>query len=192
MGREFELKYRAVPEAIAAIQAKFGGFQCISMETTYYDTPGRALGNRHWTFRRRLENGISVCTLKIPHKDGGRGEWETEEGEILSAAPALCKLGAPAELETLVSTGVEAVCGARFIRLAKTLHLPDATVELALDRGVLLGGDQEMSLCEVEVELKTGRDEAAISFAGLLAEEFGLIPEKKSKFRRALDLASEK
>ena len=62
-------------------------------------------------------------------------------------------------------------------------------MELALDRGVLLGGGREVALCEVEVELKDGQPEAAVAFAQELAEKFGLRPEQKSKFRRALALA---
>ena len=69
--------------------------------------------------------------------------------------------------------------------------LDNCTLELALDRGVLLGGNQEEPLCEVEVELKSGPEAAAVAFAALLADKFGLIPEEKSKFRRALALADQ-
>ena len=192
MGREFELKYRATAEQIAAIGAKFGLFREISMETTYYDTPDRSLSARKWTLRRRFENGVSVCTLKTPHRDGGRGEWEMESHDLISAVPALCKLGAPAELESLVCNGVMEVCGARFTRLAALMEANGCTVELALDRGVLLGGGKELPLCEVEVELKKGDDAAAVAFAKELAQTFGLVPETASKYRRALALSAQK
>ena len=64
-------------------------------------------------------------------------------------------------------------------------------VELALDRGILCGGKKEIPLCEVEVELKDGSKEAAAFFALELAKKYGLDPENKSKFRRALDLTKE-
>ena len=188
MGREFELKFRADEEKIAAIQAKYGEFTPISMETTYYDTPDRSLSPLHWTLRRRYENGRSVCTLKTPAPGGARGEWETECDHIIAAIPELCKLGAPMQLIALTIDGVEQVCGAKFTRLAKTLELEACTVELALDRGCLMGGGREEPLAEVEVELKTGSEEAAVAFAKALAAEFGLIPEKGSKYRRALAL----
>ena len=73
MGREFELKYRATTEQIAGIRAKFGEFTSITMETTYYDTPALELRQRHWTLRRRFENGRSVCTVKTPQKDIQKG-----------------------------------------------------------------------------------------------------------------------
>ena len=192
MGREFELKYRATAEQIAAIGAAFGPFREISMETTYYDTPDRSLSARKWTLRWRFENGISVCTLKTPHKDGGRGEWETESHDLISAIPTLCKLGAPTELESLVCNGVMEVCGARFTRLAAPVEANGCTLELALDQGVLLGNGKEIPLCEVEVELKDGDDAAAVAFANELAQTFGLVPETASKYKRALALAAQK
>ena len=60
MGREFELKYQASPDIIAAIHEKFGDFTPISMETTYYDTEDLSLRKRKWTLRQRLENDRAV------------------------------------------------------------------------------------------------------------------------------------
>ena len=192
MGREFELKYRATVDAQAAIAAAFGsGFEEISMETTYYDTPNRQLSAQRYTLRRRLENGVSVCTIKTPAKGHGRGEWEYGAQRIEDAIPELCKLGGPESLLAFTDGQLVPICAARFTRLAKTVVLDNCTLELALDRGVLLGGNQEEPLCEVEVELKSGPEAAAVAFAALLADKFGLIPEEKSKFRRALALADQ-
>ena len=81
------------------------------------------------------------------------------------------------------------VCGARFTRLAAELPTADGTAELALDSGVLLGGNKELPLCEVELEQKTGSDAATAALASEIAHAYGLQPETKSKFRRALALA---
>ena len=80
-------------------------------------------------------------------------------------------------------------CSARFTRLAKQIEVPGGKVELALDQGVLIGKGKELPFAEVEVELKEGSDDVAADFAKALAEEFGLIPESKSKFVRAMALA---
>ena len=190
MGREFELKFRSDADKIALIKEKYGNFTTISMETTYYDTPDRKLSERRCTLRRRMENQISVCTFKCPHKDGGRGEWEVEAASIEEGIIKLCDAGAGPELLYATVAGLVEVCGARFTRLAAPLEVPGATVELALDQGVLLGNGKELPFAEVEVELKEGTDEAAIAFAKALAEEFGLVPEGKSKFARAMALAT--
>ena len=189
MGREFELKFRADAAAIAAIKEKYGTFTPISMETTYYDTFDLKLSMHHWTLRRRMENEKSVCTFKRPHKDGGRGEWEVEAPNIMEGIMKLCQSGADWELMRSTAGGLQEVCGARFTRLAKTMEIPGATVELALDQGILIGRGKELPFAEVEVELKEGTDEAAIAFATELAAEFGLAAESKSKFARAMTLA---
>ena len=190
MGREFELKYRAVPEQLDAIRAAFGEFDAISMETTYFDTPGGSFSRLRWTLRRRMENGRSVCTLKVPLADGSRGEWEVLCEDILRAVPELCKLGAPELLPDLAGEGLYPSCGARFTRLAKTLTEGETTLELALDRGVLLGGRKEAPFAEVEVEFKSGSEETCTAFAQALAWKFRLEPEPRSKIARAQALAA--
>ena len=72
----------------------------------------------------------------------------------------------------------------------ENFYEPDApTVEIALDQGVLTGRGKAQPLCEVEVELKSGSQEAAVAFAEKLAAEFSLETEQMSKFRRAMILA---
>ena len=187
MATEYELKFKADSQTLWAMDAAIPGGNRIEMETAYYDTPTGELSARRYTLRRRLENGLSVCTLKTPAGDA-RGEWETECDTIEAAIPKLVEMGAPAELETLTKAGLVHTCGAKFTRLAKTVTLPECTVEIALDQGILLGGGQTEPLCEAEVELKAGAKEACDAFAGELAEKFGLVTEQKSKFARALRL----
>ena len=189
MGREFELKFRADHAVLERIRENYQDFTTISMETTYYDTFDLKLAFHHWTLRRRMENGVSVCTFKRPHKDGGRGEWEVEASSIMEGVMKLCQSGADLELMRAASGGLMETCGARFTRLARQIDLPGGKVELALDRGVLIGKGKELPFWEVEVELKEGADQVAADFAEALAEEFGLVPEPKSKFVRAMALA---
>ena len=188
MGREFELKFRASVRQMTAIMEEYQNFREINMATTYYDTPNQDLLKLRWTLRCRTENDVAVCALKVPCAEGGRNEWETECNDITAAIPALCELGAPEELKALTANGLEAVCGARFVRQAALIEADGCTVELALDRGILKGGARIVLLGEVEVELKPGSDEAAVTFAKALAAKYGLIPERNSKYIRALDL----
>ena len=188
MGKEFELKYAATPAVQQALLAELGECIAITMETTYYDTPDRALSARHITLRRRYENGVSVCTLKAPLGKNSRKEWEVEAATIEEALPVLSVLSKWKELEEITAKGLISLCGARFIRQAATVELPDCTVEIAVDAGVLMAGDKEVPLCEIEVELKSGSEKAAEYFAGILAAKHGLRREPKSKFARAMDL----
>lgn len=191
MGREFELKYKADPAAIAAIGEEYGPFAVLEMKTVYYDTPAGTARARHWTIRRRMENGQPVCTVKIPGDNGSRGEWEVACPDIEEAIPKLIAKGAPELLTMVAAEGLEPICGVRFTRLAAAVPYGESVLEIALDQGEFLGARENRPFAEVEVELKQGRDEDAVAFGQKLAETFGLVEEKKSKFKRALELASE-
>lgn len=188
MGIEFELKYRASEAAFAAIRQAYPQPEVLlQMQTTYYDTPDGSLSARRWTLRSRLENGRNICTLKIPAGDA-RQEWETQAEDILSALPVFREMGCPEALFTLAQTGLRPICGARFTRIAKTVAVNGSILEIAMDSGVLTGGSRQIPLTELEVELKSGREEDCLAFARELAATFGLEAEPYSKFRRALDL----
>ena len=188
MGIEYEYKFKADRSVLMSINAAFPQeTREISMETVYYDTPTGALSSRRYTLRRRLENGVSVCTLKAPAGDA-RGEWETENVFIENAIDDLIASGAPGELKQLVQEGLFPVCGAKFTRLTKTIVLENFVAELALDHGYLFGSDRKEPLCEVELELKSGDKEHFDRYVQRIAKAFALEEEKTSKFARALQL----
>ena len=190
MGREFELKFAATQSDHELLRRRFDNLSPITMETTYYDTPAGDIRNLRWTLRCRAENGISICALKTPGEGFGHGEWEVYGNRIEDAIDELIRKGAPAQLAEFAAAGFSPVCGARFTRLAGLVNAPACTVELALDEGFLLGGGKEQPLCEIEVELKSGSEEAAAAFAMSLAQEYGLRPETRSKIARAMALAA--
>ena len=190
MGTEFECKFASTPAQQAQICAALGqAAQRFHMETTYYDTADKALSRRHWTLRRRLENEAPVCTLKTPAGGLGRNEFECRCDTIEAAIPVLCDLMGSKALLALTLCGVQPICGARFSRKTFWITRDSFEAEVAVDLGILFGGSREESLCEVEVELKAGSRESMLDYARALQEEFGLRVERRSKFRRALDLA---
>lgn len=189
MGIEFELKYQATPQLLRQLRQVLPQSKThYRMQTTYYDTATEQFSSRHYTLRRRLENDVSVCTLKTPTGGLGRREWEVHCDTIQEALEELCKLGAPEEIRVFAAEGLIPVCGARFDRVAVLLELEGCTAELALDEGILFGADRQIPLCEVEVELKSGSEAVCAGLAAALAEKYGLQPEPRSKFRRALAL----
>lgn len=186
MALEIELKFRANEDMLDTLRRDIPGEEKIfHMHTTYYDAADGALSAKKYTLRRRMENETSVCTLKTPTDGLGRKEFEVVCDTIEEALPMLCKLSGLAELEAI---SLKEVCGARFTRIAKTLTWQGATMELALDQGALYGGGRTIPLCEVEVELKEGNEEAVLAYSAFLAAAYGLLPEKASKFRRGLAL----
>ena len=191
MAQEFEVKYASTREAMERLEGDFGPFRSILMETAYYDNPQGDFRAKKWTLRRRLENGVGVCTLKTPGAGLLRGEWEVACPEITQAIPALLALGAPEELEKMAAQGLSVTCGAQFTRQVQTVSWGTSRLELALDEGVLTGGGQSENLCEVEAELKEGLPEDALAFGAHLAAAYGLTTETRSKQARALALAAE-
>ena len=189
MGREFELKFAATALDHEALRARYPHLSPITMETTYYDNPKGDIRANRWTLRSRKENGVTVCALKTPGEGFGHGEWEFCCDKIDKAIGPMLGKGAPEQLYYFAKEGLAAVCGARFTRLAGLIHAPGCVVELALDEGYLLGGGKEQPLCEIEVELKEGSEEAAAAFAMELAQQYGLRPETRSKIARAMALA---
>lgn len=187
MGREFEQKYAATEAILADLAVQYPDGHMISMQTAYYDTPDGALSAQQMTLRIRSENDQQICTLKTPLSNGSRGEWECPAGDIATGLCHLLALGAPLMLRS--PNDLRVVCGARFNRWAVPLPTADGMAELALDQGVLLGGGKELPFWEVELELKSGSEEALLSLAHQLAAAYHLKPEPKSKFRRALELA---
>ncbi len=188
MGVELEVKYAANDATLARIRADLPDGETIKMATTYYDTPDGRLSKKRYTLRRRLENGISVCTVKTPLDRKSRGEWDTECDGIPDAIPRLCALGAPKDLAEMTRDGVIPICGARFTRRAIPIANDAFTAELALDQGVLTGGQRECPLCEVELEYKSGDADAFLLFCEAFSKTYSLCPEPLSKFRRALNL----
>lgn len=188
MATEYEYKFKTDLSNLMALNGAFSEISKeIQMETVYYDTPTSQLSARHYTLRRRLENGKSICTLKTPAGDA-RNEWETENVFIERAIPSLIAQGAPAELQELIKEGLFPICGAKFTRLAKTIPITDGVLELALDHGYLFAGERKEPLCEVELELKSGDKAAFDRYVQGFAKEFSLEEEPRSKFRRALRL----
>lgn len=195
MGQELEFKYKLENQEQydalrASLEERFpGGWEKVNMETEYYDTQDLFLASRKWTLRIRYENSTGILTLKTPGTGRTRGEWEVPEGTLPGGLMSLVRRGAPEELMEVYHMPLQSRCGARFHRLRCLAEVPGAQMELALDRGVLMGGGKELPFWELEAELKAGDGEALARWCGQLAREMGLREELRSKFIRASRLA---
>ena len=200
MGKELEIKLAAPGAAAldavcsdAQVEAlRCGSWQEICMETTYLDTPARAIAARKWMLRRRVENGEAIYTMKTPGDGYVRGEWESRKAALPDAVREMVSQGAPAELAALTAGGAARVCGVQFSRKTVPLRLADGTMcALCADRGHFLGGAHRRPFCEVELELTSGSAEAMLAFARALAARYDLREEPNSKFVRAAALAAQ-
>jgi inorganic triphosphatase YgiF len=69
------------------------------------------------------------------------------------------------------------------------LTLPNGTVEVAFDTGVVKSGERTVPICEIELELKSGAAAALYDLALLLTERAAIRPTTRSKAERGFELA---
>jgi CHAD domain-containing protein len=165
---------------------------------TFLDTPDRRLLAAGYYFRRR-ETGDGVrLTLKqlVTPTDG---VMRREEIEALVAADVPVAEWPAGELRERVEglTGGEPlgpmltlsqVRVARVVRRARRGEV----AELSLDRVTATAPDGDRGWLEAEVEARgRGGDADVAALAAVLRDEWGLVPEGRAKFTRALELAGD-
>lgn len=161
--------------------------------TRYFDTPDFALGDLGLALRLRRVGRRWIQTLKSEgERHGGlsvRAEYETPvPGNTLdfSRFP-------PAALGLIPETLIKQLTPMFETRFTRTAWLlrprSGAKIEVALDVGEVRAGTDTRPLCEVELELKSGRAEALLDWALTLTKQINLLPLDLSKAERGIQLA---
>jgi inorganic triphosphatase YgiF len=169
------------------------------LHNTYYDTPDQQLRRQRVALRLRRTDGLTMPqwqqTLKTsaaePLALSRRGEWEaTVPGPALSMQalestpwndidPTGCLF------EALVPCFVT-----DFERMTWLLRSSDdSVVEVALDIGHIAADGRLSQICELELELKSGRIAALFVLARLVANTLAVLPFTQSKAERGFLLA---
>lgn len=164
---------------------------------TFLDTADRRLLAAGYYFRRReTDDGVRL-TLKqlVTSKDG---LVRREEIEALAAADVPVAEWPAGELRTRVEQltagePLEMLLTLSQARVARVVRRGSAEVaELSLDRVTATAPDGDRGWLEAEVEARgQGSESDVATLAGVLREEWGLVPEGRAKFTRALELASD-
>jgi CHAD domain-containing protein len=164
---------------------------------TFLDTPGRRLLAAGFYFRRRETTDGVRLTLKqlVAPADG---VLRREEVESLVAADVPVEEWPEGELRSRVEqlTGgepLEPMLTLSQVRVARVVRKGRREVaELSLDRVVASAPDGDRDWLECEVEARgRGGDADVVALAATLREEWGLVPEGRAKFTRALELAGD-
>ena len=202
----FELELRlAIPpnaaDALAAQLAALPGAHTVPLRATYFDTPTSALGRAGWGIRLRWEGEAGwVQTVKGPLMADGlsRPEHNAPRGTAPSLpALDLCAHDVLPEAAGVLRALTEPLLpqfGTEIERLRARIALGTATqVELALDRGLLLGGAQNAlvsaPLCELELEWLEGPLAPLWDEGERLVRAHSLVLEPRSKAARGHALA---
>ena len=164
---EIELKFLCEPQDVTALlaAAPAGVAETKHLTAVYFDTPDGHLKAAHISLRLRESNGKRIQTLK--RGDGfAREEHEAKvTGDTLNLSmPAVKAALKPAQRKVL-----EPVFTVRVTRQQRTFPYDGAQIELALDQGDITAGDSRRSLCELELELKSGDPAALFALARQLS-----------------------
>ena len=164
---------------------------------TFLDTPDRRLLAAGYYFRRR-ETGDGVrFTLKqlVAPSDG---VLRREEIEALVAADVPIAEWPAGELRERVEQlaggePLEAMLTLSQVRVARVVRRGRREIaELSLDRVTATAPDGDRGWLEAEVEARGGGVDADVTaLAAELREQWGLVPEGRAKFTRALELAGD-
>jgi inorganic triphosphatase YgiF len=167
------------------------------LRTIYFDTPDFKLARKGVALRVRRVGQRWLQTLKTEgERSGGLSKRLELETPVGTPAPDFSRL--PAEVrDRLVRkkwrAALTPVFETRFRRTTWNLRTPDgSSVEVALDEGEILAGENSEALCEVELELKSGSADALYALAQAFAQQLLLIPFDASKAERGARLAAGK
>lgn len=202
---EIELKFAVPREARAALESALrrGSVRVERLRAIYFDTPDERLGRhglslrlrkqgRHWfqTVKaatgdplRRLEHEVPVeppSATREPALDLSRHDGSEAGAALRRALGADVTAGGPAALAVRFRTDVS--------RIARTVRLQGARVELCLDTGRIGAGDRTTPVAEFELELKSGSAEALMALAARWAERHALWLSTVSKAERGARL----
>ena len=172
--------------------------ETIDLHAIYFDTAERRLSREGITFRTRKEGANYVATVKwngasenglhereeinVPMGvDSGR--FETPDIDLFAQSPMCDRLKEIIGARKLIKR-VEVKVQRRQIRI----DTGKSICEISYDSGIVINGDKEGIISEMEVELYSGSREDMEAFGEMLTSKFNLVPENRSKFKQGLEL----
>jgi inorganic triphosphatase YgiF len=177
MSHEVELKFDLAAEDVAMLRA------CPSLagepvgagrvDTFYFDSKDGAVRRAGFSLRVRRADGRHVQTVK--HKPASaaglfvRREWEREVAGPGLDREALAKTPLGRLLDAAGAGPLVRQIRSQFRRTTWLVTHKGSRVEVVLDEGIVAGGGGEAPLCELELELKSGKPRALFA----LAQEIG-------------------
>ncbi len=203
---EVELKFVVPPSRRGALSRALRSSPCRTqrLQSIYYDTTDDRLQAHGQSLRLRKEGQRWVQTAKAPTHDPlcrlehnvsvvvSRGQSSPEpdlalhDNTLVGAAVRATLADTPQGLKnaTLVERFRVSVS-----RMARTESVSGTCIELALDTGVILAGGHSISICEFEMEMKSGSEVELIRQASIWSFENGLWLSTLSKSEQGFRLA---
>jgi inorganic triphosphatase YgiF len=190
-----ELRLAAAPDQLSALKEALEAMRsasapsCLTLISTYYDSPDHKLRQKHMTLRVREQDGRYIQTLKSNGSASldavGPDEWEDAiagsqpDPTAPVSGPRLCGVVNGNELHPLFRIIVRRT----FVEIEAKAS---TRIEASFDEGEICGidSDRKEALTEVELELKSGDPAALYDVALRLLEVAPLRIEMRSKVER--------
>ncbi|HKA79545.1 MAG TPA: CYTH and CHAD domain-containing protein [Xanthobacteraceae bacterium] len=170
--QEIEVKLRADPEKIGKMRRsrwwrELEPVSRQSLHSIYFDTDDRQLRDSNISLRTRTDGHDIVQTVKL--LDGSsdtvsRREWETLVPDPIPDPSLVIDPALPQEFRKLTSADLHPVFDVDVKRETRRLTSDRAKIDVSLDDGAVIAGDDRKPVHEVELELVAG------DFADLFAE----------------------
>jgi triphosphatase len=195
MATEIELKLQLSPKTAKALP----GHRLLTKITptkqqllnTYFDTPALDLHARRVAMRFRKKGWEWLLTVKSAEPASGglavRNEWET------AATPGVFDFSHVDNEEFRsflenVTPDLEPIFTTDFRRQIWHVPFGESLIEMALDRGCIKSRGKSMPICEIELELISGRIADIFALTRQLQEDLELHPAIASKAERGYNL----
>ncbi|MBS1144805.1 MAG: hypothetical protein H6R14_2211 [Proteobacteria bacterium] len=195
MSTEIELKLQLTPKSARKLAAHPLLANIASQKqrllNTYYDTPKLELHARRVAMRFRKKGWQWLCTVKSAEPASGglamRNEWEAP------ATPGIFDFSHVdaddfREYLDARSSQFEAIFTTDFRRQIWHVPFGESLIELAIDRGQIESKGRSTPICEIELELLSGRVEDIFTLTRKLQDNIELCPAIASKAERGYAL----
>ena len=200
MAHEVELKFdvepggtehvRAAPKLAAATPASR------SLETVYFDTKDGRIREAGFSLRVRRSGDHCVQTVKRKRGTSAglfvRQQWEAEVPGLALDRGALQRTPLKAVLEQIALEALVPLIRAEVKRTAWTLDHKGNRIEIVLDEGQVRRGKSSAPICELELELVSGKPRFLFDLARELGEAVPLRLGVLSKAERGYALSERK
>ena len=195
---KMEIKDEAQIENIREFlqENKDQSWQRIDMKAIYYDTEDNFYQKHKIAYRLRCENDCIVATYKSG-KVNSDGLFERVEinKKVTKLTPDINVFAEDKNIWSLIKTTKDKkflpIVITDFVRECIDINWFASKLEIALDCGFVQGNERKSPICEVEIELKSGRMEDLLSLKNELSEKFDLQISTVSKYKKGLILAEQ-
>jgi inorganic triphosphatase YgiF len=162
--QEIEVKLRVDPEKMARIRRsrwwrQIGPGRRQSLHSTYFDTNDQQLRDSDITLRTRTDGHEFVQTVKMLNGESGslsRREWETIVPDQIPDPSLVIDPALPQDFRHLTSADLQPVFDVDIKRETRRLTSDHGKIDVSLDNGAVIVGDQHEPIHEIELELVDG------------------------------------